>query len=594
MRGLALALGLFAASASLAAPPPTTYTVAMPDPSSHFFHVTARFEGVKGPFEFALPMWTPGGYVADEVAGYVLDFAAADGKGKALASRKTDTRTWTVDPTADGVVEVRYRVWANERGTPYAARLNGAVGHANLVRLLGYAPDRLAAPARVRFEPFGSWKVATSLPPLAGDGKVYTAADYDALADGIAIFGNWSETSFDEGGAHWRIVFSQPMDFKKNDVVKDVRAMAREAAAVFGVVPFKDYLFITLIEAETGRGGIEHKDGTSMCAAGDIFDDREKYARYLGLVAHELVHAWNVKRLRPAGIGPYDYARETPTKNLYVAEGFTSYFGPLALVRSGAVTRDEFLKDLGERIVTDRDNVGNLAKSLEDHSWDWWLQSKIPFLTFRSNYSRGALVAWKLDQEIRSATGGAKSLEDVMKGLYGQIAPRATGYTDGELRQALVKWGAPGMDARLDALVSRPGGFDAAPLLEGLGLEMVPDPASPAAVYLGWKTSGTGKDFPTIDSVVPGSPAAKAGLEDRDMVVAIDGRRLAVERLDKELATLSAGKEVAVSYFRDRALVISRITPEASRPAKVLVRPRTDASDEAKKRLDAWLAPRAK
>ena len=582
---------MLAVPAGAAAPPPTTYTVGMPDPSSHFFHVTARFEQVKGPFAFAMPMWTPGGYVVDEVAGYVLDFSSVDGAGRALRSRKTDTRTWSIEVPNDGVVEVRYRVWANERGTPYAARLNGAMGHANLVRLLGYAPDRLGAPARVRFEPFSDWKVATSLP---GDGKVYTAPDYDALADGIAIFGKWSETSFDEGGAHWRIVFSQPMDFKKNELVKDVRALTREAAAVFGVVPFKDYLFITLIEAETGRGGIEHKDGTSMCAAADIFDDREKYARYLGLVAHELVHAWNVKRLRPAGIGPYDYARETPTKNLYVAEGFTSYFGPLALVRSGAVKREEFLKDLGERIVTDRDNAGNLAKSLEDHSWDWWLETKIPYLTYRSNYTRGALVAWKLDQEIRAATGGARSLEDVMKGLYDQIAPRATGYTDQELRQALVRFGAPGMDARLDALVSRPGPFDAEPLLDGLGLELVPDPASPASVWVGWRTSGTGREFPTIDWVVPGSPAAKAGLEDKDVIVAIDGKRAAVERLDKDLATLAAGKDVAVSYFRDRTLVTSRIAPEASRPAKVLVRPRADASEEAKKRLEAWLAPRAK
>jgi predicted metalloprotease with PDZ domain len=574
--------------------PATAYTIAMPDPSSHFFHVKARFDRVEGPFAFAVPMWTPGGYVVDEVAGYVLDFAAADGAGRPLAAQKTDTRTWAIDATRDGVVEVRYRVWANERGTPYSARLNGSVGHANLVRLLGYAPDRMRAPALVRFEPFGDWKIATSLPPVSGEDKAFSAPDYDALADGIAIFGNWSETSFDEGGAHWRLVFSRPMDFKKNDLIKDVRALARECAAVFGEVPFKDYLFITLIEAETGRGGIEHKDGTSMCTAADIFDEREKYARFLGLVAHELVHAWNVKRLRPAGVGPYDYARVTPTKNLYVAEGFTSYFGPLALVRSGAVTREEFLKELGERLVTDRDNAGTLVKSLEEHSWDWPLESEIPFLTFRTNYTRGALVAWQLDQEIRAATGGDRSLEDVMTGLYAQIAPRDTGFTDAELRQALAKWGAPGMDARLDALVGRPGALDFGPLLQDLGLEMVPDPASPASVYIGWKTSGTGKDFPTVDSVVPGSPAAKAGLEDKDMVVAIDGRRLAVERLDKDLAALGAGKEATVSYFRDRALAQTKLTPEASRPAKVLVRPRTDAAKDAKKRLDAWLAPRAK
>jgi predicted metalloprotease with PDZ domain len=584
---------LLAVSAASAAPPATVYTIAMPDPSSHFFHVTARFADVKGPFTFAVPLWTPGGYIVDEVAGNVLDFAATDGGGRSLSAKKTDTRTWTIGKPGDGIVEVRYRLYANERGTPYSARLNASVGHANLVRLLGYAPDRKAAPARVKFEPYAGWKVATSLRPDASVSGSYAAPDYDMLADGIAIFGNWQEASFDEGGAHWRLVFSQPVDFKKNDVVKDVRALAREAAAIFGVVPFKDYLFITLLEAETGRGGIEHRDGTSMCAAADIFDDREKYSSYLGLVAHELTHAWNVKRLRPAGIGPYDYAAETPTNNLYVAEGFTTYLGPMALVRSGAITREEFYKSLGERLVSDRDNAGMLSKSLEEQSWDWWLESKIPFLTYRSNYTRGALVAWKLEREIRTATGEARGVEDVMKGLYGQIATRATGYTDAELRQAFVRWGAPGMDARLDALVKRPGALDLAPVLEDYGLEMVPDPASPASVYFGWRTSGKEKEFPTIDWVVPGSPAAKAGLSDKDQIVAIDGRRLAADRIDKDLAALAAGKAVKVSWFRDRVLMEAEVVPEASRPAKVIVRPKADASDDAKKRLEAWLAPKA-
>jgi predicted metalloprotease with PDZ domain len=150
------------------------------------------------------------------------------------------------------------------------------------------------------------------------------------------------------------------------------------------------------------------------------------------------------------------------------------------------------------------------------------------------------------------------------------------------------------MDARLDALVSRAGPLDLGPVLEDLGLEMVPDPASPAPVWVGWRTSGTGKEFPTIDLVIPGSPAAKAGLEDRDMVVALDGRRAAVERLEKDLAALAPGREVTVSYFRDRVLREAKLVPEPSRPPKVLVRPRADATAEAKQRLEAWLAQRAK
>jgi predicted metalloprotease with PDZ domain len=584
---------MLAALALSAAVATTSYRVAMPDPASHFFNVEVRFEQVKAPLRFAFPAFSPGGWKIDEVAGNVLDLAAVDGARRILPVVKIDKQTWEIGKPGDGTVVVAYRVYANERGTPYAARLNTAMAHANFASILGYAPERQRAPTRLTLTPFGDWKLTSSLAPDGATPFAFVAPDFDQLADGIFLAGSFTELGFDDGGAHYRLAFSRAPDFKDRKVGDDVRKIVREAAAVFGETPFDRYLFVYLLEADGGHGGIEHLFGTSICAPLDSFEDREAYKKFLGVTAHEFVHAWNVKRMRPAGLGPFDFTKESPTHNLYVAEGFTSYYGNLVAVRGGATTREEYFKSLGDGLVVDRGNAGIREKSLEAHSWDWWLPTGIPYLTYRTNYTRGSLVALVLDLEIRNATGGTRSLDDVMRALYARTGKRATGYTDAELRDALVRDGAPGMDARLDAMVTRPGTLDVASGLALLGVEVVPDPASPALPFVGWRTSTPGKDFPAIDWIEPGSPGAVAGLQDRDLIVALDDRRISAERLDKELALLQPGKPVSVSFFRDGTLRRAELIPGSPVPPKLIVRPREDATPEQKSRLTAWLGPRS-
>jgi predicted metalloprotease with PDZ domain len=571
----------------------TSYRVAMPDPGSHFFNVEVRFEQVRGPLRFAFPAFTPGGWKIDEVAGNVLDLAAFDGGRTILPAVKIDKQTWEIGKPQGGNVVVAYRVYANEKGTPYAARVNAAMAHANLASILGYAPERQHAPARLTIEPYGDWRLACSLAPEGASPSTFTAPDFDRLADGIFVAGAFTETGFTDGATRYRLVYSRAPDVKGRKLDDDVRKIVREAAAVFGETPFDRYLFLYLLEAEGAHGGIEHLFGTSICQPLDSFEDREAYRKFLGVTAHEFVHAWNVKRMRPEGLGPFDFTKESPTHNLYVAEGFTTYYGNLVAERGGAITREEYFKVLAEGLVTDRANPGIRVKSLQDHSWDWWLPSGIPYLTYRTNYTRGALVALVLDVEIRVATGGKRSLDDAMRALYARTGARAKGYTDAELRQALVEDGAPGMDTRLDGMVKEPGSLDVAAALALMGVEVVPDPAAPAVPYCGWRTSTTGKDFPAIDWIEPASPAARAGLEDRDLIVALNDRRIAAERLDKELTSLPSGKPFAVSFFRDGMLRRAELMPGEPRSPKLIVRPRADASPEQTSRLEAWLGPRS-
>src|SRR5262245_34589813 len=297
---------------------PAQYTVSMPDPPSHFFHVEVRYGDVTAPLPFAFAAFTPGGWKIDEIAGNVLDLSAVDGAGHALAAAKTDKETWSIAKPADGTVVVRYRIYADEKGTPYVARLNGDVGHANLATILGYAPERQQGPARLTISPAPGWKVACSLAEAADAPGIFTAPSFDQLADGIFLAGAWSEQTFTSDGTRYRMVFWRPPEFKDRKVADDVRGIVREAAAVFGETPFDRYLFVYLMEPDGARGGIEHLYGTSIGQPLDAFTERETYLSFLGVTAHEFFHAWNVKRMRPAGLGPFDYTREALTHNLYV------------------------------------------------------------------------------------------------------------------------------------------------------------------------------------------------------------------------------------------------------------------------------------
>ena len=589
---LSLMLALVAAGPAASAQP-TLYSIAMPDPPSHDFRIEVRLDDVRGPSRFSFPAYTPGGWKIDEVAKNVFDLTATDGAGKPLAASKIDKQTWTIAKPSDRTVIVSYRIYADEHGTPYAARLNATAAQANLATILGYAPDRLRASARLRLEVPPGWKVACSLPESSGGPAGFAADNFDLLADGIFLAGNWSESGFDLGTTHYRLVFSPAPDVKDRKVADDVRSIAREAAAVFGETPFSSYLFLYLLEADGGHGGIEHQFGTSICAPLDSFEDREAYRKFLGVTAHEFFHAWNVKRMRPEGLGPFDYTHEVYTHNLYVAEGFTTYYGSLAAVRGGAFTREEYFKNLAEGIVTDRDNVGIREKALQDQSWDWWLGSTIPYQTFRTNYSRGSLVALVLDLEIRDATGGQRSLDDAMRALYLKTGKRATGYTDAELREALAKDGNAGMDARLDELVTKPGRLDVPGTLARAGLEVVPDPDAPAVPVVGWRVSATGKEFPAIDWVEPGSPAARAGFQSRDVILSLNDRRVSADTLNREVRGLPPGRTAAVAFFRDGILHRADVTPGDPLPPKLIVRPRADATAPQKALLEGWLGARA-
>jgi predicted metalloprotease with PDZ domain len=595
IRVLLGAISVLLLSPVLAIPPaPVTYTLSAPEPHTHFFHVEVRVPGVPPEgIRFTFPAWMPGGYGIREVSGNVLDFRAEDRSGAPLVVEKLDKLTWAIPRGGGDEIVLRYRIWANERGTPYAARVNEKMAHANLVRVLGYVEDRLGHPGRITFVPTGDWEIASSLEPVTGAADTFQAPDWDELADGIVLMGRWHEEGFEDGGARYRMVFSEKPDFRETDPVGDVRKIARESAAVFGETPFDRYLFLYLLEPDGGRGGIEHLYGTSMSAPRDSFSERARYRYLLSLTAHELVHAWNVKRLRPEGLGPFHYTREVYTRLLYVAEGFTSYYGPLVEARVGTASREEFLRDVAGWIVRDRDNVGVRHKSLEEFSWDTWLRSGIPFLTFRTYYVRGALVGMILDLRLRHRTGGERGLDDVMRDLWTRFARAPRGYTDTDLRAALVRAGGEGMDELLDSLVGRTGPLDVTGALALAGLEVVPEPGRAAVPFLGVRTESTGTDFPLADWIEPGSPAEQAGLQSRDRLIALDGRRLRAEGLEQALVEIGAGRTIEVAFFRDGILRRAEVTLGTAVPPALQIHEREGASEAQRRLLEGWLAPRA-
>jgi predicted metalloprotease with PDZ domain len=522
---------------------PVRYHVRIPDPKNHLFAVEARFPHAPAgePLVLSLPVWTPGSYLVREFARHVEGVEAFDAAGKPLRVERHDKAGWRIErPAAPGPLTVRWRVYAREL-TVRTSYLDEDLAYFNGANLfLGHDEFR-HAPALLAVDVPAGQRVVVGLPQVDGPGE-YLADDYDVLLDAPVMISAGPVVEFAVRGVAHQLALSGPGNYDLDRLAKDLARIVEAEAALFGGLPYDRYAFQVLL-TDKGRGGLEHLTSTSLIYPRNGFADPKSYEDFLELACHELFHAWNVKRIRPAALTPYDYRGEQYTKLLWAFEGFTSYYDTLLLQRAGVIDEARYLEKMGERGTDVQRTPGRQVASLDEASLVTWVKYYRPDEstpnTTVSYYVKGEVMAMLLDLTLRRETGNRRSLDDVMRLLWERHGRTGVGVPEEGVEAIAVEVGG---EAIRGFFARHVRGLDELPYEEALrtaGLAVgrrrregdkdkggtpPKEPTKAAGVWLGANVREG--DRPVVTHVFRNTPAEKAGLAPDDELVALGGEKL--------------------------------------------------------------------
>ena len=575
------------------------YRLTAPEPHGHLFHVEAELERPGVAPELCFPVWTPGSYLVREFARHVEGLAADDGAGRALRVERLDKHRLRVHAGGASRVVLRYRVYANEL-TVRTCHLDGTHGFLNGAAVFPYAAGREREPHQLEVIPPPGWSVATA---LDGGPSVFTARDYDELADSPVELGTHRLVRFTALGKPHEIALWGRGNVDEARLAEDARRIVEALGGLMGGLPYDRYLFIVHL-THTRRGGLEHAASTTLNVQRLGFFPQDTYEETLALFAPEFVHVWNVKRLRPAALLPYDYSREQYTRLLWWFEGATSYYEQLALVRSGLLDAKKYLRNLGQALTVLERSPGASKTSVEESSFLAWVKlyrpdENTPNSTI-SYYLKGELVALAIDLALRRA---GRSLDELQRTLYARHAEDGVP-EDGVERGAAELMGAKPARAFFDRFVrgTAPLELDldlvgvkllrrpAAGLDDKGGAPPRPDDGRPPAGYLGAVLANGPKL--TVTSVREGSPAWKAGLYAEDELVAEGGFRVDRAGLWDRLCERGPGGTLRLTVFRRDELVEVEIPLAPAPDDTAWLEPLADASPEQRAAFEAWTGAR--
>lgn len=523
---------------------PVRYSVRTPDPRNHLFAVEAVFPHVPAgePLVFSLPVWTPGSYLVREYARHVEAVEAVDAAGKPLGVVRHDKAGWRVErPATGGPLTLRWKAYAREL-TVRTSYLDDELAYFNGTNLFLTHPEFRHAPAHLEVEPREGHATVVALPAVAGRPHTFFAADYDVLVDAPVMRSAGPVGEFSVRGVPHRVAFTGPGNYDLDRVTKDLARIVEAEAALFGELPYDRYDFQVIL-TDKGRGGLEHLTSTSLIYPRQGFADPKTYEDFLELACHELFHAWNVKRIRPANLTPYDYTQEQYTKLLWAFEGFTSYYDTLLLVRAGVIDEARYLTKVAER-ATDIERIpGRKISSLDESSLVTWVkfyrQDESTPNTTVSYYVKGELMAMLLDLTLRRETGNRKSLDDVMRLLWERHGKVGVGVPEDGVEAIAVELGGEAIRAFFAKYVH---GLDDLPYEEAFrtagiavgrrrreseadkGGTPPKDAAKANGVWFGVRVKEG--DRPVVTHVFRDTPAERAGVAPDDELVALGGEKL--------------------------------------------------------------------
>lgn len=578
---------------------PVRYRLTFPWAAHNYVHVEATFPSSGPSLELFMPVWTPGSYLVREYARNVEDFRTSHPWTKSRKNR------WLIQTGGASSVTVSYRVYAREPAVQGNwvdagfAMLNGAPTFMTRV-------GDLKRPHEVTVVLPPQW--THSLSGMPGANNRWTAADYDELVDSPIYAGSAPVEEFEVAGIrHYLVNEGGAPVWDGPASAQAVKKIVEECARMWGGLPYPKYVFFNML-TENG-GGLEHRTSTWMNASRWAWsrnppDDAAPQSAsaegaprapsrvsWLGLVSHEYFHAWNVKRLRPVELGPFDYENEVHTRSLWIAEGFTSYYGPLILRRAGLTTRDQFLRSISQTINQLQTTPGRLQQPVETASYDAWIKHYRPDAnspnTAISYYTKGAVIGLLLDARVRQLTGGAKSLDDVMK-LAFQRYSGERGFTPAEFRQTASEVAGADLGPWFVRVLETTEELDYAEMLDTFGLQFRPARGRPRVGNLGLVTANNNGRL-LVTQVRRGAAGFEAGFNVDDEILAINEFRVRADQFASRLESYQPGDTLSILTARRDRLMTLKVTLTADPQASWQLEPRAGASADQKSRLASWL-----
>jgi len=578
-----------------------TYNLSMPRPTSHLFEVAIAVElpdeSTNKPVQFQMPKWSPGRYAVFDFAKNVQEFRA---NGQVT---RVDDQTWSVTPNGANRIWVSYKVFANDLSGTFSqlderhANYNGG---SIFMYVLGHKPD----PVKLTINPPSGWKIVNGRTDRPGQTE-WDFPNWDIMIDTPTEIGpDWTQENFEVDGKKYHVVVHSfgPEGGKRQALVKDVERIVRAEVAMWGVPDFAEYTFLIHFAADDHSGdGMEHLTSTQIIEPGAL-GETGIYEDALSTVAHEFFHVWNVKRLRPEELGPWDFTRPARTRGLWVAEGFTNYYGKLMLRRAGLWNEKKFLDREAQTISRMEKAQGSRLMSAEESSLSAPFLDDAPHSqltnlenTSISYYPKGELIAMVIDLLVRGRTKGKLSLDDVMRQMYEQFYLKSS-------NDSYYLRGRGYQPEDLERVISQLSGTDFTDFFKRHVRNVEVLPYDEAFSYAGLHLVKTQSPEPfdaglsiefeertgMIENVRNGSPAEDAGLQAGDEIVSFGGRELTKQWL-KTLARYKSGDSVPITVKRDRRTIKTNVVLKEPERFNYRIEESSSATADQKALRTAWL-----
>jgi len=569
---------------------------------NQYVNVRLSFAVQQETIELAMPNWTPGSYLIRDFAAQVEDLQVHGRSGKTLVADKIAKNRWRIETAGEDSIEVQYRVWAGELAVNTSwvendfALLNGA-------GIFLYNESTRQLPQRLHIvlpEPWPNRHVA--LPGLGSDG-VFVAANFDELVDSPILVGNTTTYPFELNGSGYALINHGETSLWDGDkAAADISRIVESVQAFWKTNPLqRQYLFMNIISNRTG--GLEHDYSTVVMSSPWQMRNREDYVRWLSLVTHEFFHVWNVRRLRPQALSEYQYDSETYTRELWLAEGLSSYYDNLLLFRSGLLTVDEFMVLLADEILNYELSPGRKVRTAEEASFDAWIKLYKPdansINSDISYYRKGSLIGFVADTAIRKASDQEYSLDDIMREMYRLYGPDGSspkGYPPRAFEVLVEQRAGKQVAEEIEKLLTTVADPDIDAALDFYGLLLERTPARKAAELTGgsvptdfglvWSSQ---EPLLMVESVVRGGSGAAAGILPCDELLAINGQKVNRLNIQDRMLRMQPGESAELLLVRNGRLLLLSVQTQHAIPDKYRITIKPDINRREKERMEQWL-----